>query len=130
MGTVQAMQQMASRRPDQLADLLSVYLTVAIANQSARLPHTVKSQPISELISAFKSKDVEQRVLQAFGGTAQQNWRSVRDEELRTNYEVERLRGFTISPGCIEFSAPDGTWMMFKMPWAPSRLSPQCSPRR
>ncbi len=108
--------------PNQLADAILIYLTVAL---SAQPNANELNQVVQRIASTVRSGTISSRLVTAFDPSAGAGLpRS--DNPPLDNFDGTRGR---IVPGCIELFAGD-TWVMFKTNWSPYAATPRCGGER
>jgi len=104
--------------PNQLADAILIYLTVAL---SAQPNANELNKAVQGIASTVRSGPVSSRLVNAFDPSAGAGLpRS--DNPAFDNFEGSRWR---VVPGCIELFTGE-TWVMFKTNWSPYAATPRC----
>jgi hypothetical protein len=109
--------------PNQLADAILIYLTVAL---SAQPNANDLNQVVQRIASTVRSGPISARLVTAFDPTGGAGLPGADNPSL-DNFDVN-TRG-RIVPGCIELFTGD-TWVMFKTNWSPYAAAPRCGGER
>jgi len=111
-----------------LIDAIQVYLAIAVVVQGENIASDEMAEHMRSIVSAVE----ENRALvgSVFNFDAADLWMGVPDERLPDppqNFSAkEGVAGLRAAPGCVEIRAKTGIWVMFKINWSPTRLSPRC----
>jgi hypothetical protein len=112
---------LVKNEPNQLADAIILYLTVALSAQPNASDLTKAVQSIA---STVRSPAISSRLAREFDP-------DVRGVLPSDNNPIENFGGTRgrLLPGCIELFA-DNTWVMFKTSWSPYAGTPRCGGER
>jgi hypothetical protein len=109
-------------QPNQLADAILIYLTVAL---SAQPNANELNQVVQRIASTVRSGTISSRLVTAFDPSAGAGLQRSDNPQLD---DFDGMRG-RIVPGCIELFIGD-TWVMFKTNWSPYAATPRCGGER